>query len=144
MNVSRDVILDLLPVYLAGEGSPATRELVEAFLRDDPELAQRVRLQWKENFERVAPSSLPPDLELKSLSRTRALLGWQRWCFGFAIAFTAIAFSTRIRFDDHGWPTEVRLLILDSPGPLGLCFGIGVAFLIVYFVLRGRLRARSF
>jgi len=144
MNVSRDVILDLLPIYLAGEGSPATRELVEAFLRDDPELAQRVRLQWKENFERAAPSSLPPDLELKSLSRTRALLGWQRWCFGFAIAFMAIAFSIRFSFDDHGRLAQVRPVILDSPGPLGVCLGIGVAFLIVYFILRGRLRGRSF
>jgi hypothetical protein len=144
MTVSRDVILDLLPVYLAGEGSPATRELVEAFLKEDPELAQRVRLQWAENFQRIAPSSLPPELELKSLSRTRALLGWQRWCFGFAIAFTSIAFSTRISFDDHWWLTEVRPLILDQPGPFGLCLGVGVAFWAVYLVLRGRLHTRAF
>ena len=46
MNVTREVILDLLPVYLSGEASPATRTLVEEYLKQDAELAQRIRLQW--------------------------------------------------------------------------------------------------
>jgi hypothetical protein len=29
MNIAREVILDLLPAYLSGEASPATRTLVE-------------------------------------------------------------------------------------------------------------------
>ena len=59
MNVTREVILDLLPVYLAGEASPATRAFVEEYLKQDPELAQRIRLQWAENFAKVAPSATP-------------------------------------------------------------------------------------
>ena len=59
MNVTREVILDLLPVYLSGEASPATRALVEEFVKQDSELAQRIRLQWAENFAKVAPSALP-------------------------------------------------------------------------------------
>ena len=43
MNVTKEVIIDLLPVYLAGEASLATRVLVEEFLAQDPELAQEVR-----------------------------------------------------------------------------------------------------
>ncbi len=62
MNVTREVILDLLPVYLSGEASPATRALVEEFMKQDSELAQRIRLQGAENFAKVAPSALPPDL----------------------------------------------------------------------------------
>ena len=143
MTVSRDVILDLLPVYLAGEASPATRELVESFLKEDPELAQRVRLQWAESFRRIAPSSLPPDLELKSLSRTRALLGWQRWCFGLGFGLTSIGLATRITFHD-GRLSEIRPLFLDYPTSLGLCFAIGASFWAVYFVLRWRLRTRAF
>jgi anti-sigma factor RsiW len=43
MEVNRDVILDLLPLYLEGEGSPSTRALVEHFLQSDPELARMVK-----------------------------------------------------------------------------------------------------
>ena len=37
--ITRDVILDLLPLYLAGEASDDTRQLVEAYLQTDPKLA---------------------------------------------------------------------------------------------------------
>ena len=40
MNVAREVIVDLLPVYLSGEASPATRSLVEEYMKQDAELAQ--------------------------------------------------------------------------------------------------------
>ncbi|MGA8073658.1 MAG: hypothetical protein WB995_09270, partial [Candidatus Acidiferrales bacterium] len=98
MNVTREVILDLLPVYLAGEASPATRALVEEYMKQDSELAQRIRLLLAENFAKVVPSALPPELELRSLRRTRALLGWQRWLFGFGIAFTLLSLSNEFSF----------------------------------------------
>ena len=34
MNVTREVILDLLPVYVSGEASPATKALIEAILAE--------------------------------------------------------------------------------------------------------------
>lgn len=40
MEISRNVILDLLPLYIADEASPETRALVEAYLDTDPELAK--------------------------------------------------------------------------------------------------------
>jgi hypothetical protein len=142
MTVSRDVILDLLPVYLAGEGSPATRELVEAFLKEDPELAQRVRLQWAENFRRIAPSTLPPELELKALSRTRALLGWQKWCFALAIMFTAFSLSFQFSFE-HGRLTEFRPLLFVYPGTFGVCLGLAIALWAAYIAIRRRLRSSA-
>ena len=39
MEISRNVILDLLPLYIADEASPETRQLVEQYLEGDPELA---------------------------------------------------------------------------------------------------------
>jgi uncharacterized membrane protein len=39
MQVTRNVILDLLPLYLADEVSTDTRTLVEKYLEADPELA---------------------------------------------------------------------------------------------------------
>ena len=40
MEISRNVILDLLPLYIAGEASPETRALVKDYLETDPELAK--------------------------------------------------------------------------------------------------------
>ena len=39
MEVTRNVVLDLLPLYLADEVSADTRTLVEEYLQTDPELA---------------------------------------------------------------------------------------------------------
>ena len=45
MNVSRNVIHDLVPLYLADEASADTRALIEEFLAADPELAGQARGQ---------------------------------------------------------------------------------------------------
>ena len=42
MNVTREIVKDLLPLYVSGEASADTRTLVESFLREDPELARLV------------------------------------------------------------------------------------------------------
>jgi hypothetical protein len=40
MEITREVILDLLPLYIADEASPETRKLVDQYLDNDPELAK--------------------------------------------------------------------------------------------------------
>lgn len=139
MNVTREVILDLLPVYLAGEASPATRALVEEYMKQDPELAQKIRLQWSENFAKVAPSALPPDLELRSLSRTRKLLGLQRWLFALGITFTAISATSQFSFQG-GQITQFHFLIRDYPAQFGTCVVLAIACWIAYFSIRRHLR----
>ena len=139
MNVTREVILDLLPVYLAGEASPATRTLVEEYMKQDPDLAQRIRLQLTEGLARAVPSDLPPELELRSLKRTRTLLARQRWLFGFGMWFTALALSLRISFDE-GHLTEFRFLLLDYPVQFGACLALGLICWIAYFTIRRGLR----
>jgi hypothetical protein len=139
MNVTREVILDLLPVYLSGEASPATRALVEEYMKQDSELAQRIRLQWAENFAKVAPSALPPDLELRSLRRTRRLIGWQRWLFGFGIFFTALSLSNEFSFAD-GHLKEFHFLLRDYPVEFGICLTLGLACWTVYFSIQRHLR----
>ena len=44
MNVTRQVVTDLLPIYLSGEASGDTKALVEDYFRQDPD------------FERIARS----------------------------------------------------------------------------------------
>jgi hypothetical protein len=139
MNVTREVILDLLPVYLAGEASPATRALVEEYMEGDQELAQRVRVQWADSLAKITPSALPPDLELRSLRRTRSLLGWQKWLFGLGIAFSALALTSEISFQD-GRIREFHFLMRDFPAQFGSFALLGLACWAGYFFIRRRLR----
>ncbi len=142
MNVTREVILDLLPVYLSGEASPDTRSLVEEYMKQDPELAQRIRLQWSDNLAKTAPAALPPDLELQSFRRTRRLLGWQKWLFGFAIFFTAMSFSSEFSFAG-GHFNEFHFLLRDYPAEFGSCMVLGLACWIAYFSIRRSLRSTA-
>jgi hypothetical protein len=139
MNVTQDVILDLLPLYLSGEASQATRTLVEEYMKQDTALAQRIRLQWADNFATAVPSALPPDLELRSLRRTRSLLNWQRWLFGFGIFFSATSLSNQISFEG-GHLKEFHFLVRDYPAEFGICLVLGLACWISYFSIRRRLR----
>jgi hypothetical protein len=139
MNVTREVILDLLPVYLSGEANPATRALVEEYMKQDPELAQRIRVQWADHMAKAVPSGLPPDLELRSLRRTRNLLSGQRWLFGLGIAFSALSLSNQFSFED-GHLKEFHFLLRDYPAEFGLCAVLGLACWIAYFFIRRSLR----
>ena len=40
MKVTRDVVTDLLPLYLSGDASDDTRRLVDDFMTTDPEFAE--------------------------------------------------------------------------------------------------------
>jgi hypothetical protein len=140
MNVPRDVLLDLLPVYLSGEASAATRQLVEEALRDDPQLAVRLRTERELSLP-GHPPELRPELELEALRRTRRLLGWQRWMFGLGIGCIALACSTRIDFRGARL-TTIRPLILDYPASFGTLLAIGIVCLLAYARLRARGRNR--
>ena len=98
MKITRDVITDLLPVYLAGEASQDTRNLVETFLKEDPEFAKLVEEQ-----EAPLPESqirIPKDTEMQTLTATRTLLRKRSIFLGIAIFFTCFAFA--FTFDRSG------------------------------------------
>ncbi len=142
VNVTREVVMDLLPVYLAGEASPATRGIVESFLQQDPELAQRIRGQWFENMARAVPALLPPELELKAFRRTRRLLSWQRWLIGFGMFFTALTLSIQFTFS-NGRVEDFHFLARDHPLAFVVCAAIGISCWIGHFALRRALRSAS-
>src|SRR5579884_3886575 len=108
MSIPKEVILDLLPVYMAGEVSPATRAFVEEYLAKDPELAEQVRRQRAQMLPHALLPPIPPELEMRALKRTRRRMVQLRWLFGLAMGFTAIAFALEISFS----PFRVRFLAL--------------------------------
>lgn len=137
MEVTRDVIQDLIPVYLEGEASPATRALVEDWLGRDPELAARVRAGADAGLPGPAPAP-PPDLELRAVARTRSVLVRMRWLFALGWVFTAAGSSMRLTFAD-GHLSGVYLALAGHPFVLAGCLGLGALFWIGYFRLRRRL-----
>jgi hypothetical protein len=143
MQLTREVILDLIPVYLAGEASPATRALIDEYLRQDPELAQRIHSLSANNLTSIAQPLLSSDIELRALRRARALIGWQKWLFGLAITFTALSFSNEFSME-NGHLREFHFLIRDYPTPFGAFATAAVICWIGYYAIRRRLRiARS-
>ena len=43
MKITRDVIIDLLPLYFSGEASTDTKELVKAYFDQNPEFAEEAK-----------------------------------------------------------------------------------------------------
>src|SRR3984893_7067013 len=139
MNVTPEVILDLLPAYLSGEASQATRTLVEEHMKEDAELAQRVRLLLADNLAKAAPPVLRPELELRSLRRTQSLLAWQRWLFGLGIFFSAMLLSNEFSFEG-GHFKEFHFLLRDYPAEFGICVRRRDSARVACFSIRRRLR----
>lgn len=76
MEITRNVILDLLPLYQAGEVSSDTRALVEQYLETDQELANVAkRLEASETPKDVpAPVSHDESMSVYRKARLRTLV----------------------------------------------------------------------
>ncbi|MEP6916520.1 MAG: hypothetical protein ABJC89_12780 [Acidobacteriota bacterium] len=139
--IPRNVFVDLLPLYVSGEASAETNALVEARLREDPELerlAHRARLDLGGGVSR-AGTELPGDLELRSLRRTQLLLRWQRIAFSWSVTFTALSLATAISFDGQNW--QARPLLFGHPQLFWPCVGLAVSGWVHYvFFVQRRLR----
>jgi len=143
MKVPREVVLDLVPLYLSGEASPVTLAFVEGCLKEDPALAERVHRMQLEELAAGTPPAPPPELELRALRRVRRLLGLKRWLFGLAISFTALLFTLNFSFGD-GKPFNIQLFLFDYPLVFGICLVLAVGCWTAYVLLRRHLRSKAF
>jgi len=73
MNVTREVITDLLPVYFAKECSQDTKLLVEEFFKANPEFERQAK-DLRTPFPSTIPHGLEKEDEMKSLAKARRLL----------------------------------------------------------------------
>ena len=117
MNVTRDVVNDLLTVYLAGDASADTQALVEEWLRQDPDLARQVARA--RNLELPAVPAPPPTTEKRALDRTRRLWRLRAVVLGAAIYFAllplSVAFDSRGGFQGwllHDWTSRALALLV--------------------------------
>jgi hypothetical protein len=123
MDVTRDVIKDLLPLYVSGEVSVDTKALVEGYLRLDPELERAVAAaKALELPKTTAPAA---STAKAALDETRRLLKTRTETLVAAIVFTLLPFT--FTFDGSG---VTFLLIRDKPV-------VGSAWLFTAAVLWG-------
>ena len=87
-EITRNVILDLLPLYLAEEVSDDTRVLVEEYLESDPEIAEAARSSSANTKTEDIP--LPRKKEDKMETYEKAKHRVWMWIIGLAFVFATI------------------------------------------------------
>lgn len=70
-EVTKDVILDLLPLYLAGEVSDDTAALVKEYLEADPELAETAKEMAKADSLGKVPIPFKKDTALETYQEAK-------------------------------------------------------------------------
>jgi hypothetical protein len=73
MEITRDVILDLLPLYVANEASEDTKKLVEAYMETDPGMRKIALQTAMAELAGGIPSPLTEEDKLKAYRKTRWL-----------------------------------------------------------------------
>lgn len=137
MQVTREVIYDLLPSYFAGDASDDTRALVDAYFETDPEfarMASRFQSLIAER-QRATPSAADREREAFTCARLAAELPHKTRASALGCGFASL-FSFVMAFAT--WNDGIGLM---HPGILlGVCFG---AMALLIFGLSFRARPRS-
>ena len=111
MTVSRDVVVDLLPLYLAGEASAGTRDLIDGYMKEHPDFAVEMRSRVERGAEMFGTATPAlPDQEKATLERVRRFNRNRTYWLGFAIAYTLVPLSFVFVGSDVRW-----VMLRDNP-----------------------------
>jgi anti-sigma factor RsiW len=91
MDITRDVILDLLPLYIADEVSADTRALVEKHLETDPELSRITERLKAMELSGEIPVPLTKEHEMKAYQKTKVRIILFTILTAILMSFTLIA-----------------------------------------------------
>ena len=125
-SVSRNIIIDLLPVYIAGEASEESRDLVEEFARNDPKIARLIRTGTLEPAVIPPKMSIPDDLEMKTMERIRRSIRRQMWYVALATASILMVPLVAMLFTN-----EVNWNLFDFIVMGILLFGTGLTYVLI-------------
>jgi hypothetical protein len=139
MNVTADVIRDLMPLVVTDEASPDTRVLVDAYVREHADLRgelERLRTAL-ERTSRIAPPARSD--ELATLAATKSLLRKRGYLLGAAIFFTALPCS--FVFADG----RIQWFMLRDAAPAALAsLAAGIGFWVTFFRVQSKLSPYGF
>ena len=91
MEITRDVILDLLPLYLADEVSADTRALVEEYLETDPKLANLAQQSTAIGLPEDVPIPLTKEDKMEAYKEAKRLLFRRIVILAVVISFMLLA-----------------------------------------------------
>jgi hypothetical protein len=123
MTVTRDVILDLLPLYFAGQVSADTKKLVDEFLATDPDFAR-----MSQRFDAVLKErgSVPEAAERRAFERTRMLLRYRNQTIGLAVGYSLAPFAFLFREGRVDWLMREKPAVAMAFAFTALCCWIAV------------------
>jgi len=73
-KIPQHVILDLLPLYLADEVSAETRDMIEEYLKTDPQLAKLAEQAKNAPSLQEIPAPLNKETEMKAYKKGKKLM----------------------------------------------------------------------
>jgi len=121
-KIPQHVIIDLLPLYLAGEVSEETHDLIEEYLQTDPQLATLAEQAKHAPSLQEIPAPLNKETEMKSYKKGKKLMIQHNVFLGFAVFTTFLSF-----------PAFVSLRDEDPLAPFYIA-GIAIIFWIAFFI----------
>ena len=129
MNITREVMTDLLPVYFSGEASEDTKQLVELYFRENPDferIARRAAMPL-EQLRGTAPVAAEAEREKCDLQWARQEFRRRRVVFGVALVFTCAPLLTVFRNGRVVWTA-----ILSDPWQWALFWCVAGLFWFLY------------
>lgn len=129
MNVTRDVMNDLLPAYFSGEASADTRTLVEEYFRDNPEFERIARgsarsLEMLQTAVAVAPEAKK---EKRDLECVRGDLRRRKVLFGVALFMTLFPLAF---FSSNG---HLHWLLREDPKEAAVLWCLAAVLWLAHF-----------
>ena len=101
MKVTRDVILDLLPLYLADEASADTRILVDEYLERDAKLAEIAHRPQAIDLLEDIPVPLTEENQMETYKEAKRVMFWSTIIIAAIVSLTilgVLAFTILVFF----------------------------------------------
>ena len=139
MDVTRDVVTDLLPLYFSGEASTDTKKLVESYFRQNPDFERTARGAARplETLQAATVVTVGAEQEKRGLERVRGQVQRRVWLFAVSVFSTLVPLSFHFR-DGHISSVMVR----DAPLEAALFWSLAGFFWFLFFA-RPRRRTAS-
>jgi len=128
-KIPQYVILDLLPLYLADEVSEETRNLIEEYLKSDPQLATLAKQAKNATSLQEIPAPINKETEMEALKKVRKLMVQHNVFLALAVILTLMVGTSYI-------------FLWDEPRGAAAPFvfgGMAIIFWIAFFAVNRKI-----